>query len=146
MLSIRRARPTDLPSILRIEKKSFAHDAWDRENFAGYFAQSKRTVFLVAHVRCSVVGYALAYHSLTRAEIDSIAVAPSKRGHGIAPALLTRLLASLRRRGFPAVSLRVRLDNLTAIRLYQKLGFARIRRVNNYYDDGAPALRMRRIL
>jgi ribosomal-protein-alanine N-acetyltransferase len=142
-MNIRRVHFDDLPSILRIEKKSFERDAWDRELFLGYLAQSARSVFLVAASDRRVVGYALAFHSPTRAEIHSIAVAPAARGRGVAAALLRRAIALLRRRGFETVSLNVRLENKAAIRLYRRLGFERVRRVNGYYEDGAPAWRMR---
>ena len=98
----------------------------------------------VATIDGIVVGYALAFHSESRAEIHSIAVAPARRGLGVAVALLNRTIASLQRRGFKTVSLTVRLENRSAIRLYQKLGFQRVRRVNGYYEDGAPAWRMRK--
>jgi [ribosomal protein S18]-alanine N-acetyltransferase len=143
-MDIRPAHADDLPSIVRIENKSFDRDAWDGELFLDYLAQSARSVFLVAAIDRQVVGYALAFHSETRAEIHSIAVAPAERGRGVAVALLRRVLASLRRRGFQTVSLNVRLENKAAIGLYKKLGFDRVRRVNGYYEDGGPAWRMRR--
>jgi len=143
-MEIRRAHFDDLPSIVRIENKSFEVDAWDRGLFLDYLALSARSVFLVAAIGGKVVGYALAFHSRARAEIHSIAVAPAERGRGVAAALLRRIVASLRRRGFRTVSLNVRLENKAAIRLYRKLGFHRVRRVNGYYEDGAPAWRMRR--
>jgi ribosomal-protein-alanine N-acetyltransferase len=144
MLSIRRACPADLPSILRIETKSFAHHAWDRATFLDYLARPAQSIFLVAILDRTVTGYALACHTPARAELHSIAVAPSHRGKGIAVALLRRVLATLARRGFPTVSLNVRLENKAAIQLYQKHGFRRVRRVNDYYEDGAPSWRMRR--
>jgi ribosomal-protein-alanine N-acetyltransferase len=151
VLEIRRAHLNDLPSIVRIERKSFDRDAWDREIFLDYLHRSANSVFLVAVIDGAavidrkVIGYALAYHSATRAEIHSIAVAPAERGGGVAVALLKRILALLRRRGFETVSLDVRLENKAAIGLYRKLGFERVRRVNGYYEDGAPAWRMRRV-
>ena len=141
---IRRAHIDDLPSILRIEKKSFGRDAWDREIFLDYFDRSARSAFLVAAINRKIVGYALAFHTQTGAEIHSIAVAPAERGRGVAIALLKRIIALLRRRGFETISLNVRLENKAAIQLYRKLGFHRVRRVNGYYEDGAPAWRMRR--
>ena len=42
------------------------------------------------------------------------------------------------------VSLNVRLDNDPAIRLYRKLGFKRVGRINDYYEDCAPGQGMRR--
>ena len=143
-MEIRRAHADDLPSIVRIENSSFDRDAWDREFFLEYLAQSARSVFLVAAIDRRIVGYALAFQSRTRAEIHSIAIAPGQRGRGIAAAFLKRTLAQLRRRGFETVSLNVRLENKAAIGLYRKLGFQRVRRVNGYYEDGAPAWRMRR--
>src|ERR1022692_2232300 len=99
MISIRRASVDDLTSIMHIEKKSFARDAWDKKLFLDYFAQPAKSVFLVATVNDVIVGYALSFHGKTRAEIDSIAVAPAHRGQGVAVALVKRVIGSLRRRG-----------------------------------------------
>lgn len=145
MIEIRRAHLNDLPSILRIERTSFDRDAWDREIFLDYLHRSANSEFLVAAIDRKVIGYALAFRSETRAEIHSIAVAPAARGRGVAVALLKRILTLLRQQGFQTVSLDVRLENEAAISLYRKLGFERVRRVNGYYEDGAPAWRMRRI-
>jgi ribosomal-protein-alanine N-acetyltransferase len=141
---IRRATVDDLPSILRIERKSFDSDAWDRDLFLEYLGKAGKSLFLVAIVQRKIAGYALSFHTRTKAEIYSIAVAPDERGRGVAMALLTRTLALLLRGGFETVFLNVRLENTAAIQLYRKLGFHRVRRVNGYYDDGAPAWRMRR--
>ena len=143
-MSIRRARSEDLRSILRIEKISFVRDAWDRELFLDYLAHPDSSLFLAATVDRAVVGYVIAFQGETRAEVDSIAVAPAKRGRGVAIALLKRVIGLLRQRGLRTVSLNVRLENKTAIRLYRKLGFQRARRVNGYYEDGASAWRMRK--
>ena len=144
MVNIRRANIDDLPSILRIEKKSFDRDAWDRELFLDYLGQKSRSVFLVATAGRQVIGYALAFHGRTRAEIHSVAIAPAQRRRGVALALLRRIVVLLLQRGFRKVSLNVRLENKSAIRLYRKLGFQRVRRVDGYYEDGAPAWRMQR--
>lgn len=103
-MRIRRARSDDIPSILSIEKKSFGRGAWDREQFLDYLTQPSSCAFLVATADGVVVGYALAFHAKTRAEVNSIAVAPAHRGRGIAVTLLKRVIGLLRRRGFKAVS------------------------------------------
>jgi ribosomal protein S18 acetylase RimI-like enzyme len=56
---------------------------------------------------------------------------PSKRGHGIGDALLTRLIETAATAGHPALSLSVDSENAGAIRLYEKHGFVRSA------DDGA---------
>jgi len=140
---IRRATCDDLTAIVGIESASFGPDAWERKWFAGYLAAPENCVFLVASKSEIVVGYALAVHNQTHSELDSIAVAPSRRGLGIAAMLMNRLNPILRRRGVSIMTLMVRLDNVSAIALYRKLRFSRERRINGYYEDGAPAWRMR---
>jgi ribosomal-protein-alanine N-acetyltransferase len=142
-LVIRRASRNDLASILHIEKASFGRYGWEREDFLGYLAQPRNCVFLLAIRDRTVAGYALAFHIASRAEIDSIAVAPPHRGRGVATSLLRRLIGFLRRRGIPSISLMVRVDNAAAIAAYRKSGFKRERRINRYYEDGSPAWRMR---
>lgn len=141
-LNIRRATRDDLTAIVRIETASFGRDAWERECFLDYLSAPEHCIFLVAVRRKAIAGYALAVYNRTRSELDSIAVAPSHRGRGIAAALMNRLTALLRRRGVFTMTLMVRLDNASAIGLYRKLGFTRERRINGYYEDGAPAWRM----
>jgi ribosomal-protein-alanine acetyltransferase len=142
-LTVRRSTRDDLTAIVRIERASFGRDAWERKWFADYLSAPGNCLFLVASSGEIVVGYALAVHNQSRSELDSIAVAPSHRGLGIAAALMSRLNLLLRRRGVSAMMLCVRQDNAAAIGLYRKLGFRRVRGINGYYDDGAPAWRMR---
>jgi ribosomal-protein-alanine N-acetyltransferase len=144
--TVRRATRDDLTAIVRIERASFGRDAWERSCFADYLSALENCLFLVASMREIVVGYALAVHNQSRCELDSIAVAPSYRGLGVAAALMSRLNLILRRRGVSAMMPTVRLDNAAAIGLYRKLGFRRERRINGYYDDLAPAWRMRTFL
>lgn len=145
-VSIRQATRADIPTIIRVEKQSFGRDAWDRQLFLEHLLKPHRCVFLVALESERLAGYALAVHNHVRAELDSIAVTPSRRGHGIAAALVKNVIAVLRLRGVSKIALVVRLDNQPAISLYRKLGFERERRINSYYEDGAPAWRMRALL
>ena len=45
----------------------------------------------------------------------------------------------------PRVRLEAREDNFRALRLYESAGYARFARVDGYYEDGAPALRLEKI-
>jgi [ribosomal protein S18]-alanine N-acetyltransferase len=141
-VTIRRATRADIPAIVRIERASFGSHAWECEALLDYLAKPDSAIFLVAVARGKVAGYAIGYHGPNRAEVDSIAVSPPHRRSGVGQALIVRLKRMLGQRGFSKVSLSVRLDNTAAIALYRKLGFRRERRINGYYEDGAPAWRM----
>jgi [ribosomal protein S18]-alanine N-acetyltransferase len=131
----------DLPGIMRIERASFAREAWPREFFLDYFAAA--ALFLVAKVDGRIAGYSMATRTRHGAEIESLAVLPRYRNRGIATALLKQTIRKARRSGAPAISLMVRRNNQSAIRLYRNLGFVRVATVANYYPDGSAAWRMR---
>jgi [ribosomal protein S18]-alanine N-acetyltransferase len=145
-LIIRRATRDDVAAIMQIENASFGSGAWGRDDFLDYLAESEICIFLVAVASGVVAGYIIGFHKHNRAEVDSLAVKHSHRGRGVAATLMARLISLLRRRGFSILKLTVRLENTTAIALYRKLGFVRERRINGYYEDGAPAWRMRMAL
>jgi len=54
----------------------------------------------------------------------SLWVAPAARGRGVGDALIAAVQAHARSTGFPRVALRVAPDNLPAVTLYQRHGFA----------------------
>ena len=142
-LIIRRATREDTPAITRIESASFGRDAWERDEFLDYLAEPDTCTFLVATTDDAVVGYIIGFQTETRTEVDSVAVDPSHRGCGVAAALIARLMRLLATAWISAATLTVRLDNTAAIALYRKLGFSRERRINEYYEDAAPAWQMK---
>ena len=58
-------------------------------------------------------------------EVYVLGTAPAAQGLGVGRGLLVRGLRHLADRGCPAVLLYVDGDNTTAVRLYEKAGFAR---------------------
>ena len=59
--------------------------------------------------------------------IQNLGIAPEYRGQGLGEILLRRALAGFQEAGLRKVLLEVTAENLTAIRLYERLGFARVR-------------------
>jgi ribosomal protein S18 acetylase RimI-like enzyme len=55
----------------------------------------------------------------------SIAVVPSRRGHGVGGELMDALLARARADGYPAISLSVAKDS-PSVRLYERYGFEKL--------------------
>ena len=141
-ITVRSFENNDLPSILRIERKSFDRDAWSREVFLEY-ACAASDLFLVARVAGRIAGYSIACLARHGAEIASLAVRLRYRQEGVATVLLKTTIRRVRRTGARAVWLMVRRQNDEAIRLYRKLGFVHTGTVPNYYNDDSSGWRMR---
>ena len=82
----------------------------------------------------SVLGYAGSQTVFEDADVLNVCTAPAARRRGIAEALMTELERRLRQKGAEKITLEVRASNLPAIRLYEKLGYARVGLRRNYYE------------
>jgi RimJ/RimL family protein N-acetyltransferase len=69
--------------------------------------------------------------------IQNIGVVPGHRGLGLGTCLIERCLAGFRMHGLRRVSLEVTVENAAAVRLYQRLGFRRVRTVYKVVDEAA---------
>lgn len=96
----------------------------------------------------ALAGYGLVFtrRDSDSARLYSIALAPSARGKGLGSRLVRELETRARRMGFAQMHLEVACDNAAALALYAKLGYARLRRIPEFYEDGKDAWRMSRLL
>ena len=104
---------------------------------------------VVAHrvmIGQALTGFILSRLAADEAEILSIAVAPARRGRGLARRLLELHLRRLAGLGARAVFLEVGEQNMPARRLYERAGFRQVGRRHGYYEGGATALLLRRDL
>ncbi|MFO1117854.1 MAG: GNAT family N-acetyltransferase [Beijerinckiaceae bacterium] len=144
--SIRQGRVRDLDRLVEIEKAAFETDLLSRESFA-HALESKASLLLVATRESAADGYALLHFrsNSKKCRLFSLARHPGAP-HGCGRALLAGAERAARRRGLVAMRLEVRETNAPAIALYEGAGFRRIGRYENYYEDGAPALRFEKAL
>lgn len=157
----RRATIDDLDGIMAIETSVFVTDAWSREGMAHELA-SPDGWYLVAEAEAEagaetdtgdetgadtgIVGYAglLALPGAPDADVQTIAVVPGARRHGLGRTLMSAMIDEARRRRVREVFLEVRADNPGAQRLYASLGFESIAvRPRYYMPDGVDAIVMR---
>ncbi len=144
---IRLAEAEDLGGLVDIENRCFTSDRVSRRSFRR-FLDSATAILLVAERDGKLVGYALVLirKGTALARLYSLAVDPAAQRGGIAAALM----AACEREAFEAdrfvLRLEVRVDNDTALHLYQKSGYREIDRVEEYYEDGCAALRMEKML
>ena len=151
----RRATIDDLDGIMALETSVFITDAWSREGMAhelaspdGWYlvAEAGAEAGADADTETGIVGYAglLALPGAPDADVQTIAVVPGARRHGLGRTLMTAMIDEARRRRVREVFLEVRADNPGAQRLYASLGFESIAvRPRYYMPDGVDAVVMR---
>lgn len=130
---IRALRLADLEAVEVIEQRAY-RTPWSRSMFASELAKST-SICLGAVEGSRLVGYLINSRYVDAWHVMNVAVDPDYQRRGIATQLLERLFELTtddERRGY---TLEVRLSNLEAIRLYEKLGFERRGARRGYYTD-----------
>jgi peptide alpha-N-acetyltransferase len=77
-----------------------------------------------------------------RGYIAMLAVSSSYRGNGIATTLVRQAIDMMIERGADEVVLETEEDNLPAMKLYERLGFVRSKKLHRYYLNGNSAYRL----
>jgi [ribosomal protein S18]-alanine N-acetyltransferase len=145
MIGIYPFRLAHLGRIMEIECASFPDSAYSPAMFRGLHRNCP-DLFLVARRSARIAGYMVSCTDSKRAEIVSVAVDPAERRAGVGAALMKRTLQKLKGSGTRIIELAVRPENTAALRFYRGFGFAVIRRVAGYYEDGGDALWMRKMV
>jgi peptide alpha-N-acetyltransferase len=71
-----------------------------------------------------------------------LAVSSSHRGHGVATALVRKAIDAMAERNADEVVLETEETNTPAMRLYERLGFLRSKKLHRYYLNGNSAYRL----
>lgn len=145
-IRIQAATLADLPTLIALEEITFASDRISRRSFRRWLAHPRQSALLVARRGVDLAGYALIFlHQGTRlARLYSIAVSEDFRGQRIGQQLLEAAEKVARNAGRVHMRLEVRKDNISAIKLYEKLGYQQFGFYENYYADHADALRFQK--
>lgn len=77
-----------------------------------------------------------------RGYIAMLAVASSHRGHGIATSLVKKAIEAMAERRADEIVLETEETNIPAMRLYERLGFLRSKKLHRYYLNGNSAYRL----
>ncbi len=148
-IKIRRASIKDFEAVKRIEYLSFKNpysDYYLKRLLNGNLAD----LSFIAELNNQPVGYVIARREFKENEIIghviAIAVHPDFRGRGIGKRLMETVLQEFKKLGVKKVYLEVRVNNLPALRLYEKLGFKIVEYIPSYYRDGEDAFVLEKIL
>ena len=144
---IRSARATDIDRLVAIENAVFETDRISRRSFRQLVERDTAKI-LVAEVAGVAVGYCVVLFRKGSgvARLYSIGVLPDRASTGSGRALLAAAEEVAYRNDRLLLRLEVREENVRAIALYEKNGYRRIGREDDYYEDGAPALRYEKLL
>jgi ribosomal-protein-alanine N-acetyltransferase len=132
-VDIRTLMVTHLNAIEEIERSSYP-TPWSRSMFAGELAKPA-SLCLGAFEGEDLVGYLIISRYVDAWHVMNIAVRPEFRRRGIATALLERLFELTSDGSKRGYTLEVRVSNLGAIKLYERLGFSARGTRRGYYTD-----------
>lgn len=126
----------DIDAIMQIEPTIYSHP-WTRGNFSdslnsGYSAW-------VLHETCALqensemIGYALMMRVMDEAHLLNLSIAKTQQKRGLGRYLLEFMLKTAKNHQASNMFLEVRPSNISAIALYEKLGFCEIAVRRGYY-------------
>ena len=133
-VELRRLDAADLDLVDAIERESY-RTPWSRSMFDAELRKPSSLALGAFTEDDALVGYAFVSRYVDAWHVMNVAVADAFRRRGIASALLGRLFEvteSDSRRGY---TLEVRVSNVGAIQLYERLGFERRGIRRGYYTD-----------
>ena len=150
MISYRAAMQLDLPVLASMERVLFADSPWSMGQFKEEFkgVPNSRFFMVATNEQDQIVGYAavLVVAPGVEADVLTVAVLPDFTRRGIASQFMSELEKWSLSKQAPAMMLEVGVNNVSAIALYEKLGYENISTRKGYYGPGLDALVMRKEL
>jgi ribosomal protein S18 acetylase RimI-like enzyme len=140
---VRRAELSDLDDLVALEDATFDSDRMSRAQYRRHLDSASAGVLVASANHRRFLGTAVVFYRKGSrvARLYSLASRPEARGKGVGSALLATVEQAARQRGCRELRLEVRIDNASAIRLYERLGYHRLGRIAGFYEDGADAWR-----
>ncbi len=149
--NVRKADDSDIPQVMQINLETLP------ENYPEFFFRDLLNkfpeAFIVAELEGKLVGYIMCRMEggisnfgiswVRKGHIVSVTVLPLYRRRGVGSQLITHaVMAMTDCYDAKEVILEVRVSNVAAIAIYNKLKFSCIRTIRSYYRDGEDALLM----
>ncbi len=132
-VKIRCMEASDIESLVIMDQKIFSNP-WSKADY-NRLLELSYSRYLVAVIGETVIGFAGMMELAGEGDIDRVMVEPQYRGNHIAETLLTELFDIGHTDGVECYTLEVRVGNLPAIHLYEKMGFVNEGIRPNFYDD-----------
>jgi ribosomal-protein-alanine acetyltransferase len=125
-----------LDKLFEIEEQCFDQEAFTKRQI-GYLLTDYNTIALVAKANIDIAGFIIAQveidETLQYGHIITMNVAANYRRKHVATRLLQEMEKLLKEKSITECHLEVREDNNPAIKLYQKLGYQTMGKLEKYY-------------
>ena len=125
-----------LDKLFEIEEQCFDQEAFTKRQI-GYLLTDYNTIALVAKTNTDIAGFIIAQveidETLQYGHIITMNVAANYRRKHVATRLLQEMEKLLKEKSITECHLEVREDNNPAIKLYQKLGYQTMGKLEKYY-------------
>ena len=130
-------QPGDFAQLYAVEEPCFQPPCRFSRAYMRKIIQSPRSATWIAEEESRLIGFAIVSWGRESephgAYIQTVEVAKEHRGEGVGRELLRRIEDSARAAGARAIWLHVDVENLSAIRLYERHGYERQGREEHYY-------------
>lgn len=123
----------DIDEIMKIESVSFP-TPWPKSLFQREIKYPKAYIKVLKE-GSSVLGYIATWIIYDEVHILNIAIHPGHRRKGYAELLINDCINHFNNRDIRLILLEVRVNNIAAIKLYEKLGFKEVLVRKKYYSD-----------
>lgn len=148
---LRPFRTSDLEDAYRLDQICFTPGvAYSRSQLGAYVRMRNSKAWVAAVTErgeSRLAGFVIASRdSDAQGHIITVDVAPEWRRYGVGTLLMHAVENWMRERGGKIVYLETAEENLAAQAFYLKRGYAKLRRIENYYADGAAAWLMAKTL
>ena len=134
MIEIISMQKEHLDDVYKIEENAFSIP-WSKKELEKDAFLNKLSIYLVALYNNEIVGYVGMWHVVNEGHITNIAVKNEYRNQGIGDKLIKELINIAKEKEMIGITLEVRMNNLSAQKLYSKNGFKVEGIRKNYYKD-----------
>ncbi len=139
-MQIRKIKPQHAKELIELSQQNFGDESWTEKQLADIITDDNYICIALIEDE-KMLSYLIAVQSLDDVNIVSIATKEGHKNKGYATKLIKWMIA-LCQYVEKTLSLEVKSKNITAINLYQNLGFEKVHERKNYYRDGDTALIM----
>lgn len=133
-LQLFRLQVQHVDQILEIEQVSFP-TPWTKGSFLSELLENTLAYYYGCFQEDRLMGYAGMWIIIDEAHITNVAVHPDYRGKKVGEIIMLHMMTQALERGAYKMTLEVRPSNITAQKLYRRLGFESVGRRKGYYTD-----------